>query len=109
MSLLSLLGFGEPRKKVLAYLAKGARIIDLRMPEEFAEGSIAGSLNINQDELEERFDEIKNVGGPMLLCCGSGLRSDEAAVLLREAGIAAINAGSYKRLKKIIDNNKVNV
>ena len=102
MSILSLLGFGERKKKVLSYLAREARVIDIRMPEEFAEESLPGSVNMVQDDLELELENIRSYGKPVLVCCGSGLRSDEAAVMLREHGIDAINAGSYNRLKKLI-------
>ena len=51
MSILSLLGFGERKKKVLKYLDQGALIIDIRMPEEFEEEHIDGSINMIQDDL----------------------------------------------------------
>ena len=104
MGVLSLLGFGERKKKVLNFLAKDAMIIDIRMPEEFDQGNITGSMNMVLDELDERLDEIKDFSKPILFCCSSGLRSDEAVVILKKAGLEAINAGSYNRLKKIIDD-----
>lgn len=105
MGFLSLLGFGERRKKVLNYLKRDALIIDLRFPEEFEAGHIKGSLHMNQEDIELHFEEIHRYNRPVILCCGSGLRSDEAGVMLREAGIDAINAGNYDRLKEMVEQN----
>lgn len=105
MGILSLLGFGERERKVLSYLANGAQIIDIRMPEEFAEDNLSSSVNIGQDDLSRKLAEIEGFGKPVLVCCSTGLRSDEAAVMLKRKGIDAINAGSYDRLKKIMDDN----
>ena len=103
MGLLSLLGFGESKVKVLDLLERDAQIIDLRLPDLFSEENIMGSLNMEQYEVYLRLEEVRNFNKPVLVCCRSGLRSDEVAAVLRKAGVEAINAGKYRRLKKLIE------
>jgi rhodanese-related sulfurtransferase len=101
MGLLSLLGFGESKEKVLDLLAREARIMDLRSPEAFAKGNLPGSVNITIEDLYYAAKDLRKEGKPILVVCGSGLRSDEVAAVLREAGLEAINAGKYRRLKRL--------
>lgn len=103
MGLRSLLGFGEKRKMVYDYLDKEALIIDIRTPETYAKGSLPGSMNMVLEYLDLEFERIREINKPILVVCGSGLRSDEGAVVLRRQGFEAINAGSYRRLKKLIE------
>ena len=101
MGILSLLGIGERKKKVLSFLANDAMIIDIRMPEEFDDDNLPGSINMLQENIELEQEWISSLGKPILLCCSSGFRSDEAVAMLQDKGIVAINAGSYNRLKKL--------
>ena len=106
MGLLSVLGFGESRQKVLDFLRQDARIMDIRSQEAFAESHLPGSVNITVEELYLAAAELRREGKPVLVCCGSGLRSDEVAAVLREAGLAAVNAGKHRRLKRLMIENK---
>ena len=107
MSLLSLLGFGECKVKVLDFLDRDSQIIDLRLPEIFSRESLKGSINMDQYEVYLKIDEMKAFNKPLLICCRSGLRSDEVAAVLRNAGLEALNAGKYRRLKRILEENNV--
>lgn len=103
MGIRSLLGFGERKEMVYDYLDKDAMIIDIRTPETYAKGHLPGSYNMVLEYLDLEFATIRKTRKPILVVCGSGLRSDEAAVVLRRQGFEAINAGSYRRLKKLIN------
>ena len=75
---------------VHSVVAAGAVLVDVREPDEFAEGTIDGAVNVPLGEVEERmvfFD--KNV--PIAFLCRSGNRSGKAAELYREAGFKAVN------------------
>ncbi|HNB81858.1 MAG TPA: rhodanese-like domain-containing protein [Chitinophagaceae bacterium] len=72
-----------------------SKIIDVRTPEEFMGGHVAGSINIPLQELESRIDEIKSYPQPLLLCCASGNRSARATYFLRSLGIECENGGSW--------------
>lgn len=69
------------------------QLVDVRTPEEFAEGHIAGSRNINVfdkdfiDEAEKTLDKSK----PVAVYCRSGKRSADAAQKLAENGFTVTN------------------
>ena len=71
----------------------GARIVDVRAPEEFRDGSYPGAVNIPLQALGARLQELsKEV--PVVLYCASGGRSGLAARQLKQAGFTdVVNAG----------------
>jgi len=64
-------------------------LLDVRTPEEFASGHIAGAVNIPLDTLESRMSEVPK-DQPVVVYCRSGNRSAQAADLLEEAGYSNI-------------------
>lgn len=60
------------------WIKEGAQIIDVREPEEFAQGHIKGAKNIPLGDIEKRMREIKR-DKPVLVVCRSGRRSAIAA------------------------------
>lgn len=100
MGLLDLLGFGNKSEKVKAFLEKGAIIIDVRSPCEFASGHIENSLNIPLNTVSSRIAEIKKLNKPVITCCLSGMRSAQAASILNQNGIEAMNGGGWSSLER---------
>lgn len=74
---------------------KPKQIIDVRTPEEFMGGHVAGSINIPLKEINNRLDEIKSMEGHLILCCASGGRSDMAANYLKSYGVDCENGGGW--------------
>ena len=70
-------------------------IVDVRTPQEFMGGNVAGSINIPLQEIQQRLDEIKSLDQPIILCCASGNRSGQATAFLKSQGIACENGGSW--------------
>jgi len=70
-------------------------IVDVRTPEEFMGGHVAGSLNIPLQELGSRIDEIQSLQQPLILCCASGGRSGMATQMLSQINLECYNAGSW--------------
>jgi rhodanese-related sulfurtransferase len=70
-------------------------IVDVRTPEEFMGGHVAGSINIPLQEVQQRLDEIKSLPQPIVLCCASGNRSGQASAFLKTCGIECENGGSW--------------
>jgi rhodanese-related sulfurtransferase len=64
---------------------KDHTLLDVRTPEEYAAGHIAGSSNINVEVLASRLDEVPR-DKPVVVYCRSGNRSATAANILDEAG-----------------------
>lgn len=74
---------------------KKGTIVDVRTPEEFMGGHVAGSINIPLNEVPSRVDELKSLPQPLVLCCASGGRSGQATMYLSQMGISCVNAGSW--------------
>ncbi len=71
-------------------------IIDVRGLFEFEYGNAAGTVNIPLDEIPDRIEELKQMGGTILLCCASGNRSGYAEAYLKNQGIEnVLNIGSW--------------
>lgn len=67
-----------------------ATVIDVRPPEEFAQGHIPGALNIPLDQLERRLGEIPDDRETVAYCRGPWcVLSFEAVARLRAAGRSA--------------------
>lgn len=64
-------------------------LIDVRTPEEFATGIIAGAINIPVDQIAQRLSEIPK-DEPVVLYCRSGNRSNQAAQILQGEGYTQI-------------------
>jgi phage shock protein E len=89
-----LLGGGKmPANIVLEKIKSGAKIVDVRSPEEFQDGAYPGAVNIPLQQLSQRMGEIPK-DKPVVLYCLSGARSASAARTLKKAGYTdVINAG----------------
>lgn len=75
---------------------QGALLVDVRTPEEYADGHIEGALNIPLSELPNRVDELR--GSNVVLYCRSGNRSHAAQQLLKEQGFSEVhNLGAMSR------------
>lgn len=70
-------------------------IIDVRTPAEFMGGHVSGSINIPLQEVPNRVDEIKAMPQPIILCCASGMRSQQATSFLRQHGVDCSNGGGW--------------
>lgn len=86
-------GPGETRRA----LEEGtATIVDVRTPDERAEGVIEGALQIGLDELSQRAGEIPR-DRPVIFYCRIGSRSNMAAQAFRQAGYDAYSmAGGFE-------------
>lgn len=69
---------------------KQAVVIDVRQPEEYREGHIAGSKLIPLGELVKRINELPK-SKEIICVCASGSRSHSATKMLIDAGFTAIN------------------
>jgi len=69
----------------------GARLVDVRTPEEFVAGHISGAVNIPVQDLDRRMGEIEPKDRAIVVYCRSGNRSGRAARMLRSAGYLAVH------------------
>ena len=76
-------------------------IVDVRTPEEFAEGHFLNAINIPLDQVAQRINEFKEMKKPIIAYCRSGNRSGIAVSILKQYGIAdAVNGGGLEDLKQ---------
>lgn len=70
-------------------------IVDVRTSAEFSGGHVSGSKNIPLNEIPLRMDELEAMESPLILCCASGMRSEQAKNYLSRQQIDCVNAGSW--------------
>jgi rhodanese-related sulfurtransferase len=76
--------------------AAGAAVLDVRNPDEYVAGHVAGAVLIPLGELAARQEEIP-AGDPLYVICAVGGRSLAATRALVEAGYRAVSvAGGTK-------------
>jgi len=73
-----------------ALVASGAKVVDVRTPQEFASGHVPGAINIPFDEIGRRASEIGPASTPVVLYCRTGRRSGIAADALQKAGFSKL-------------------
>ena len=69
------------------------QLLDVRTPEEYAEGHIEGAININvqTDEFQPMAEKELSKDSTILVYCRSGRRSMDAAELLTKLGYKVVN------------------
>jgi rhodanese-related sulfurtransferase len=83
-------------------LDRGATIVDVRTPGEFASGNVHGSLNIPLQTLSSGIKKLSKTK-PVILCCASGMRSAQAKHMLESQGFQEVyDAGSWMRLQRML-------
>ena len=66
-------------------------IVDVRRPDEFAEGHIAGAINVPNEEIRDEMPELLPDKDQLLLIyCRSGNRSKEASQKLADIGYTKV-------------------
>lgn len=86
-----------------ALAREGAALLDVREPEEHAEGSPAGAIRLGRGFLELRVEELlPEHGRPVLVLCSSGARSLFAAESLLALGYRDVRsvAGGFDEWKR---------
>jgi phage shock protein E len=83
-----------PRAQVGEKIKAGARVIDVRSPQEFSGGAYKKAKNLPLGELPSRLGELGPKDKAIVVYCASGARSSKAARLLQKAGFTDVsNAG----------------
>ncbi|MBO2591452.1 rhodanese-like domain-containing protein [Shewanella algae] len=90
----------------LTKVAQGAMLVDVRTPEEYAEGHLPEAVNIPFEQIAEAFAKqgiAKDT--PVVVYCRSGRRSGIAKESLEKAGYQEVyNGGGYDSLKASAGN-----
>lgn len=88
-------------------IARGALLVDVRSPEEFASGTAQGAINIPLDQLshraEELLEELRNKDS-IVVFCRSGKRASRAKEILEQTGIRQVlNGGTWQHVQSLIE------
>lgn len=84
-----------------AIASNGALIIDVRTKEEYKNGHHPKATNIPLSELSGKISDLKAKQKTIIACCQSGSRSSMAVSLMRENGLDAYNAGSWRQIASL--------
>ena len=81
---------------------KGAFLVDVRTPQEFAQGHVQGSVNIPLDQVQSILSQFKGKKN-IVVFCRSGNRSTQAKFILDQNGIKNVyNGGTWTNVNQLI-------
>ena len=87
-------------EKAQELLNNGAKLVDVREPNEFARGHLDGAENFPLSVLDKEMNELQ--GKVCLLYCASGMRSQIATKQLKKCGCTEVyNLGAIGRGNKL--------
>lgn len=83
-------------ENIAQLVADGALLVDVRRPDEFAEGHVAGSINIEHNTILAHTAQLKEANH-IIVFCRSGNRSGMAKAMLENVGFTNVtNGGTWK-------------
>lgn len=87
----------------------GAVLLDVRMPEEHAQRTIDGSVNVPLYRLREDVANVLPSGSRVVVYCNTGERSAAAAFVLKRLGyeVSALHGGLGAMLRLIAANSPI--
>ncbi len=90
------------------YMRKGAKVIDVRTAEEYAERHLPMAVNIPLDDLRERIGKVApNKETVLLLHCQGGGRSGTGTRVLKKMGYKNVfNLGSFEQAEQALAGTK---
>ena len=91
MALLDFLKYMDINRGVEEYKQHPeAVLVDVRTPEEYAGGHLAGSRNLPLQTIMNVEDEIPDMDTPVFVYCQSGGRSRRAAAFMEKIGYSNV-------------------
>jgi molybdopterin/thiamine biosynthesis adenylyltransferase/rhodanese-related sulfurtransferase len=89
-------------EQAAAHIAAGHAVLDVREPDEYAEGAIPGAVHIPRGHLESQVEgRLSDKTQPVVVYCAGGVRSAFAARTLQELGYQTVESmvGGFGRWK----------
>lgn len=98
MGLFGFLFGGSSKVDLREVVSRGATIVDVRTPQEYAAGSIKGAINIPVAALQHKLSAVSKKK-PVIVYCASGARSASAKAILERNGFQEVyNGGGFSSL-----------
>jgi rhodanese-related sulfurtransferase len=84
-------------------LKKRPFLVDVRTPDEFAQGTVKGAVNIPLDQIQNQLPKFKGKKN-IVVFCRTGNRSTQAKAILEQNGFTNItNGGTWQDVNAIIN------
>ena len=94
---------GNSNDNLAALVNGGAFLVDVRTPEEFAEGNVKESTNIPLEQVAVNFDNF-NGKENIVVVFRSGNRSGQAKNILEQNGFTNVtNGGTWQDINDVIN------
>ena len=94
---------GNTNENLSKLVNEGAFLVDVRTPEEFAEGNVKESTNIPLDQVAVNLDKFKGKEY-IVVFCRSGNRSAQAKNILEQNGFTNVtNGGTWQDINDVIN------
>ena len=91
---------------LVSLVKSNAFLVDVRTPQEFAEGNVPGSVNIPLDQVLNQLAKFKNKQH-IVVFCRSGNRSGQAKFILEQNGFTNVtNGGTWQTVTSILEEIK---
>ena len=91
MALFNLSSQSDINAGVYQYkMSKNAVLLDVRTPEEFAEGHIPESINIPLQTMAQVKEVVKDLSTPLYIYCRTGRRTKMAREILKTFGYSDV-------------------
>lgn len=76
-------------------------LVDVRVPEQYKEGTAKNAINIPLAEIQKNIDSLK--GKKVVVFCNKGIQADQAMEVLKKNGVDVYDGTSWKNVKAIQD------
>lgn len=91
----------EQLRRIAEALQRGAPLIDVRTPMEFASGHLPNAVNLPLGSFGPEASALGDKSVPVVVYCASGSRSAFAARMLRKAGFDVFDLGPMANGQKL--------
>jgi len=103
MNFLKQLFSGRQTIDLKNIIEQGAFLVDVRTPDEFADGHVRGSVNIPLNIIQTQLPKFKNKKNIIVFCLSGG-RSSQAKSILEQNGFTnVVNGGTWKHVNQYIN------
>ncbi len=87
--------------------APGSVLLDVRTADEYRQGHVPGSLNVELNDLQIIPNKLPEKNTPLFVYCLSGARSNQAVQILKRMGYLNVKSiGGINRYKGIMEKDK---